>query len=128
MLGKADAAAVLSYLGLGTAAKKDVGTGVNQLPDMNSFQSGSNGFGNWFRLPQGILLQFGLYPASGSSGGIGFPTPFAVSPQYSLSPTATSGVMAVASGASTTAINNVRTFDAAGNTLTNGVSWIAIGR
>ena len=30
----------ISKLGLGTAAKKDVGTGANQISDMNSFMSG----------------------------------------------------------------------------------------
>lgn len=120
--------ALLTGLNLKSASQRDVGTGTNQIPDMNSFQSGSNGLGSWFRLPSGILIQFGLYPASGPTGGIGFPTPFTAVPQYSLSPTATSGVMAVSSGASTTAINNVRTFDSAGNTLTNGVSWTAIGK
>lgn len=128
IIGQTDIAAVLQYLGLGEAAKRDVGTGVNQIPDMNSFQSGSNGFGTWMRLPSGIMIQFGLYPTSGPTGGISFPAPFTSSPSYSLSPTGVSGVMAIASGASATGINDVRTFNAAGNMLTNGVLWIAIGK
>ena len=121
-------AQLLSYLGVKSAALRDVGTGTNQIPDMNSFQSGSNGFGTWMRLPSGIIIQFGLYPTSGTTGGISFPTPFTSGPSYSLSPTGVTGIMAIASGASLTAINDVRTFDTAGNMLTNGVLWIAIGR
>lgn len=34
-----DVAAILEYLGLGTAAKKDVGTASGQIPDMSSFAS-----------------------------------------------------------------------------------------
>ncbi len=36
----------LENLGLGEAAKRDVGTGDNQIPDMGAFASGSG----WFRL------------------------------------------------------------------------------
>lgn len=113
---------------LGNASTKTVGTGANQIPDMNSFQSGTNSFGTWMRLPSGIMVQFGLYPTSGPTGGITFPTPFTSAPSYSLSPTGISGIMAIASGSSLTGINDVRTFDAVGHMLTNGVLWIAIGR
>ncbi|MFU0872709.1 phage tail protein, partial [Kluyvera sichuanensis] len=37
IIGKTTVAEVLSYLGLGTAAQRNVGTGANQLPDMSSF-------------------------------------------------------------------------------------------
>ena len=115
-------------LGLGSAAIASVGTSTNQIPDMNSFQSGTNGYGSWMRFPSGILIQFGILPNSGPSASIGFPTPFTQNPSYTLSPTGTTGIMAVSSGAGPTSINDVRTFDPAGNTLTNGVSWIAIGK
>ncbi|MDI9199654.1 phage tail protein, partial [Salmonella enterica] len=36
-------------VGLGEAAKRDVGTGDNQIPDMGAFAFGSG----WFRLPGG---------------------------------------------------------------------------
>ncbi|MDD8662778.1 hypothetical protein LAX16_08755 [Escherichia coli] len=39
ILAQTDAAGVLSKLGLGTAAKKDVGTSSDQIPDMSSFAS-----------------------------------------------------------------------------------------
>ncbi|MCC2919150.1 phage tail protein, partial [Enterobacter hormaechei] len=35
-------AGILEYLGLGEAAKRDVGNGLNQLPDMSCFPSGVN--------------------------------------------------------------------------------------
>ena len=40
-------------LGLKEAAKRDVGTGANQIPDMNSFPSGNS----WFQLPSGHIVQ-----------------------------------------------------------------------
>ncbi|MGC9793121.1 phage tail protein, partial [Escherichia coli] len=36
MSGK-DVAGLLTYLGLGEAAKRDVGTGENQIPDISNF-------------------------------------------------------------------------------------------
>ncbi|MCV5163143.1 phage tail protein, partial [Escherichia coli] len=38
MSGK-DVAGLLAYLGLGEAAKRNVGTGENQIPDMSSYAS-----------------------------------------------------------------------------------------
>ena len=46
---------VLKNLGLGEAAKRDVGTGENQIPDMTSFASGDG----WMKLPNGKILQYG---------------------------------------------------------------------
>ncbi|MEG3708230.1 hypothetical protein V5295_06090 [Escherichia coli] len=45
----------LENLGLGEAAKRDVGTGENQIPDMASFASGNG----WMKLPNGKILQYG---------------------------------------------------------------------
>lgn len=50
-----DVAGLLAYLGLGEAAKRDVGTGENQIPDMASFASGDG----WMKLPNGKILQYG---------------------------------------------------------------------
>ncbi|HBB7795200.1 TPA: phage tail protein [Escherichia coli] len=46
---------ILQYLGLGEAAKRVVGTGENQIPDMASFASGDG----WMKLPNGKILQYG---------------------------------------------------------------------
>ncbi|PSZ18179.1 hypothetical protein [Escherichia sp. 4726-5] len=62
IIGKTDIAAVLQYLGLKTAAQRDVGTGTNQIPDMNAFSSGSG----WQKLPGGRILQWrGIANGSG---------------------------------------------------------------
>lgn len=45
----------LTNLGLGEAAKRNVGTGANQIPDMASFASGDG----WMKLPNGKILQYG---------------------------------------------------------------------
>ena len=44
---------VIKNVGLGEAAKRDVGTGGNQIPDMSAFPSGTN----WFQLPSGHIVQ-----------------------------------------------------------------------
>ncbi|MEC5726220.1 phage tail protein [Citrobacter amalonaticus] len=63
---------ILQYLQLGEAAKRDVGTGENQIPDMSSFGAGSG----WSQLPNGKLLQWGAYTGSATTGTINFPVPF----------------------------------------------------
>ncbi|HBZ9566741.1 TPA: phage tail protein [Citrobacter freundii] len=64
--------ALLEYLQLGEAAKRDIGSGAGQVPDMSSFQSG----GGWFKLPSGYVIQ--AFEASFDSNGlyINFPIPF----------------------------------------------------
>lgn len=72
----------LQNLGLGEAAKRDVGTGENQIPDMGAFASGSG----WFRLPGGYIVQFGTF--SGNTTRIisgHFPIPFPNQPLVSVS-------------------------------------------
>lgn len=56
----------LENLGLGEAAKRNVGTGTNQIPDMSSFTSGNG----WCRYPDGTIFQRGVSVA----GAIGSPT------------------------------------------------------
>ena len=50
-----DVTGLLTYLGLGEAAKRNVGTRENQIPDMTSFASGDG----WMKLPNGKILQYG---------------------------------------------------------------------
>lgn len=70
--GAAAISTALTNLQLGEAAKRDVGTGTGQIPDMSSFQSG----GGWFKLPSGYVIQ--AFEASFDSNGlyINFPIPF----------------------------------------------------
>ncbi|MHA6312399.1 gp53-like domain-containing protein [Pantoea sp. S-LA4] len=49
----------LKNLGLGDAAKKTVGNGADQLPDMSFFAAVKSGNG-YFRLPNGMILQWGF--------------------------------------------------------------------
>jgi phage-related tail fiber protein len=64
-----NAAAILEYLGLGEAAKRDVGTGALQIPDMSLFASlinvvsPSQNNGSQ-KLPGGIMFQWIRIPAS----------------------------------------------------------------
>ncbi|EFJ1156368.1 TPA: phage tail protein [Escherichia coli] len=77
-----DVAGLLSYLGLGEAAKRDVGTGDNQIPDMGAFASGSG----WFRLPGGYIVQFGTFSGNTTRFISGhFPIPFPNQPLVSVS-------------------------------------------
>ena len=70
-------AAILEYLGLGTAAQRNVGTGANQIPDMNSFTSQKSLTG-WQKLPGGMILQWGLTTTFGSEQNtlVTFPVAF----------------------------------------------------
>lgn len=52
-------AEVLKNLQLGDAAKRDVGTGNNQLPDMSAFGLSRNGQTAWDILPNGMIRQAG---------------------------------------------------------------------
>ncbi|QLK94691.1 hypothetical protein G9398_009905 [Escherichia coli] len=72
----------LENLGLGEAAKRDVGTGDNQIPDMGAFASGSG----WFRLPGGYIVQFGTFAGNTTRFISGhFPIPFPNQPMVSVS-------------------------------------------
>ena len=50
---------LLINLGLGEAAKRAVGTGDKQLPDMSTFTFSRNGQNGWDALPNGMIRQFG---------------------------------------------------------------------
>lgn len=76
IIGKNSKDDVLSYLGLGEAAKRNVGSGNNQLPDMGLFSSllGTSGYQ---KLPSGLIIQWGA--SQGSTSGVvtySFPIPF----------------------------------------------------
>ncbi|MGP7782394.1 gp53-like domain-containing protein, partial [Klebsiella pneumoniae] len=64
-------------LGLGEAAKREVGTGTNQLPDMSGFTRNlvNNG---WQKFPGGLVIQWGMggMPAGVLTGDVTFPIAF----------------------------------------------------
>lgn len=80
--GATNAADARTNLGLGTASKRNVGTGENQIPDMGAFASGSG----WFRLPGGYIVQFGTFSGNTTRFISGhFPISFPNQPMVSVS-------------------------------------------
>ncbi|MCE9967156.1 hypothetical protein LZ654_20325 [Lelliottia amnigena] len=67
-------AEALANLGLGEAAKRGVGNGVNQIPDMSNFSFA----GRWFKQPNGWMVQVGAVtlPQGVASGSSTYPVPF----------------------------------------------------
>ncbi|EEC9110944.1 phage tail protein [Escherichia coli] len=67
-------------VGLGEAAKRNVGTGENQIPDMPSYASGSG----WRKMPDGSIEQWGRISFPGEHGpvsaNVSFPIPFTQTP------------------------------------------------
>jgi len=112
---------------LGTAAKRDVGTGANQLPDMSSFSTGN---ANAFRLPTGHIVQVG----SGQtiSGGFtqSYPVPFPSICQALIGVVySTLGVRAfIATNTADRTAANMNVVDTNGNGINVTVGYIAIGR
>ncbi|EFA4092205.1 phage tail protein [Escherichia coli] len=64
-----DVAGLLTYLGLGEAAKRDVGTGENQIPDMVSFSGVRDYYGKQL-LPGGLILQWLTIPSSAAAKAV----------------------------------------------------------
>ena len=73
----ADVSEFLKNLQLGEAARRDVGTGANQIPDMDSFlcSLASNGY---MKFPGGLIVQWAnAGPLKGNSSALlSFPIPF----------------------------------------------------
>ena len=74
LLSRSDAAGVLSDLGLGEAAKRDVGTGTNQIPDMSKWTSLKADYG-WRLTPDGFLEQWGRGNYGNGDGDFVIPFP-----------------------------------------------------
>lgn len=75
IVGKGSIASLLSYLGLGTAATKNIGTGSGQVPDMNSFTKGTG----WQKLPGGKILQwFQVTTNTSAAVQSSYPIPFPI--------------------------------------------------
>ncbi|MGM7841563.1 phage tail protein [Yersinia enterocolitica] len=125
--GPVAVAQTLVNLGLGDAAKKSVGTGVNQIPDMSSFISSfaQNGY---FKFPGGLIIQWG--EVTGSTTGTvpaNFPIPFPnalmstalaidlIGPSYATLQNQTLGGI------------SVNTWNSAGNRAALAIRYIAIG-
>lgn len=72
---------LLFNVGLGEAAKRDVGNNPGQVPDMSFFPSSGSENG-WTRLPNNIIVQWGFGSFAGVGGGLNdgvlnyYPIPF----------------------------------------------------
>ncbi|QIG65664.1 hypothetical protein [Salmonella phage PT1] len=123
-----DKATSRENLGLKSAAMREVGTGPNQIPDMNSFSSGPG----WMKFPSGKIIQYG-YQTSSASGAIivNFPIPF---------PTQCYGVTGAGTDANAANIGGCQVIDRFGfnlsawlvgsgvfNRTATNISWIAFG-
>ncbi|WP_270586100.1 phage tail protein [Escherichia coli] len=77
-----DKAELRTYLDLKSAAQRDVGSGANQIPDMNDFTSSLTSPG-WQKLPSGLIIQWGTAnPSSTGEVFITFPVAFSAYPMY----------------------------------------------
>lgn len=77
--GAAAIAAALTNFGLGEAAKRNVGTGANQIPDMSLFASSNTATAAAQKFPSGLILQCGMLnspPNASSTYGMTFPMTF----------------------------------------------------
>lgn len=66
---------ILRYLGLGEAAKREVGTGTSQIPDMSSFTSSKAGSG-YQKLPSGLIIQWSTVIATQAGTTFTYPVSF----------------------------------------------------
>lgn len=119
--------ALLEYLQLGEAAKRGVGTGANQIPDMSFFRRSieSNGY---FLLPSGVIVQWGRVTISGTTAAhITYPIPF---PTNRLVLTASPVGSGFTVNPATPVFTNGDRFGcdtSSWGTSNYGVMWIAIG-
>lgn len=136
IIGKSTIADILTYLGLGEAAKRDVGTGENQIPDMASFASGDG----WMKLPNGKILQYGrgaVTPTlSTQTMRITFSIPFPKKADCAMlthsgdggAPLgAGRGFMMTAEDPTLTGFNSAYRTSSTSNTVSMNYSWWAVG-
>ncbi|MDU1172778.1 pyocin knob domain-containing protein [Citrobacter freundii] len=130
LVAKSTVADMRTYLQLFSAAQRDVGTGANQIPDMNAF-SGSIVSKGYQKFPGGLIIQWGINNASvGGTSGNGEDVSYAIPfPNGCLSLTATfdnGGPVIPAAAASL--VDNVyfklRCSEASGSYI---FRWIALG-
>ena len=70
---------IIENVGLGEAAKRNVGTGANQIPDMSLFASSNTATAAAQKFPSGLILQCGMLnspPNASSTYGMTFPMTF----------------------------------------------------
>lgn len=126
-MGQSPTLKFLSKVQLGEAAKRGVGTGANQIPDMSFFSRSieSNGY---FLLPSGVIVQWGRVTISGTTTAhITYPIPF---PTNRLVLTASPVGSGFTVNPATPVFTNGDRFGcdtSSWGTSNYGVMWIAIG-
>lgn len=135
--GSAAVDATLTNLGLKSAAKRDVGTGANQIPDMSQFAATLSAIGIQ-RIPGGLALQWGTgVPNSSGDATVNYPVAFSQRPFYvgsgyleSSSPTMMQSVVM-----NDQVVNNIgfvcKQFQFNGTVMSPGAStflWLALGK
>ena len=122
----------LENLGLGEAAKRNVGTGTNQIPDMSSFTSGNG----WCRYPDGTIFQAGISIAGaiGTPTFITFPIPFTnystiqIVVSYDNAASAVTSIPSFAATPASTGLGFSLMGSQQSGTNTTYARWIAIGK
>lgn len=61
---------------LGEAAKRGVGTGAGQLPDMGTFSSAITQMIGWQKFPSGLMIQYARSGGANAEKTIAFPVAF----------------------------------------------------
>lgn len=126
IIGKTTIADILTYLTLGTAATKNVGTGAGQIPDMSAFSSGTN----HFKLPGGYIVQWGLGQSVNGAFVSTYQVPFTTG-GYCLVPivysTLGTAAIAVANTSSLTSAN-INVVNPSGQGLSASMGYLAVGR
>ena len=122
-------AELLKNRGLGEAAKRSVGTGNNQLPDMNAFTSFKSNNG-YFRLPNGIIIQWGNSAlAQQTTTVVTLPISF---PNAGLMALANKGWALNTAGDYTVGIqtngpSSIKITNTGAGTALQGIWWLALG-
>ncbi|HFS8941512.1 TPA: hypothetical protein ACH1TP_002033 [Enterobacter roggenkampii] len=125
IIGQSSIANLLTYLGLGEAAKRGVGTGANQLPDMSSFAASLSGNG-WQKLPSGLIIQWAQI-LSNSGGFAPWTYPIAF-PNACLQAYASAFVGVTANNFTLTMIGNPGTTAVTAACYVNGVQSSTAGQ
>lgn len=123
--------ALTTNLGLGSASKKDVGIGTNQIPDMTSFAKlfANNGYQ---KLPGGLIIQWGAVSVA-STGGVSANTNVSFPIAFPSAPKSVTAIIQTSDpsqrfvgfdGANTTATTLRLTYV---TNTTNAIYWTAMG-
>ncbi|UMS72078.1 gp53-like domain-containing protein [Escherichia coli] len=121
----------LENLGLGEAAKRNVGTGENQVPDMNSFGNSLTANG-YQKLPGGMIIQWGSFSVSPTGGSVGtvditLPVAFPAACRSVNALISTNDPSARSVGFDIGSTNSTKIRFTYTSATTNSIYWMAVG-